>query len=153
MAPNQFVRTDKRAKNTDHTECKLNRWLSEFQREAEDASTDCKFLDLSVLSWNLSSWLTAILHAIIDVLQQVYQPLLLFAKLTILRTCHSIDLGVPPRPPPQSFRRSCVRYSYIWKRYMKQATFGMLLILLERTLDIDGKLCACYIECNVMFNP
>jgi hypothetical protein len=43
MAPHQFVPTDKRAKNTNHTECKLNRWLSEFQREAEDASTDWKF--------------------------------------------------------------------------------------------------------------
>ena len=35
---------------------------------------------------------------------------------------------------------------------MKQAIFGMLGTLSERTLDIDAKLCACYIECNVMFN-
>jgi len=32
---------------------------------------------------------------------------------------------------------------------MKQAIFGMLGILSERTLDIDEKLCACCMECNV----
>jgi len=42
-------------------------------------------LGVSDLSWNLSTCLVAILHAVIDILLQMYQPLL-FAELTTVIT-------------------------------------------------------------------
>jgi hypothetical protein len=42
------------------------------------------------LSWNLSTCLIAIIHAVIDILLKIYQPLL-FAELTIVSPCNSID--------------------------------------------------------------